>query len=193
VPHESPARSAPERLDVAVDASVMWRGDKPVAAVVAWVFASDPEHLDCENGSGDLTGSLVLPAGVGVLAAELTAIAVAIEQALRLHPLPERLRVLSDSRAALDTLRRARTQGRKARDAEEDALKRVTDATRAAENGRMRIELAHVRGHGGHPLNEAAHRLATDAARQAASQQVASQPAASQRASPRRTGASPGC
>ena len=161
----------------------MWRGDHPVATAVAWAFASNPLRVEPEGGAVGLTGSLVLPAGVGVLAAELTAIAVAIEQALRLHPLPERLRVLSDSRAALDTLRRARTQGRKARDAEEDALKRVTDAIRAAENGRMRIDFAHVRGHRGHPLNEAAHRLATDAARQAASQ----------RAAPRRAGASPGC
>lgn len=180
MPHESPARSAPERLDVAVDASVMWRGDQPVSAAVAWAFASDPLRVEPVDGAPGLTGSLVLPAGVGVLAAELAAIAVAIEQALRLGTPPERLRVLSDSRAALETLRRARTQGRKARDAEEDALKRVAEATRAATNERMRIDFAHVRGHRGHPLNEAAHRLATDAARQAASQQVASQQVASQ-------------
>lgn len=137
-------------IEVAVDASV-------IDGVGAWAWAA----ADGSCGAGT--------AAADVVAAELEAIAAGLRAVCGLateRPARDQdpgTRVLSDSRAALDLIRRARTQGR---GHEVPAIARaLADALAALEQAPGRVELAHVRAHRGHPLNERAHALALGEAR----------------------------
>lgn len=74
------------------------------------------------------------------------------------------VRLLVDSKPALDLIRRAQSQGRPAPEPLRAALAAVLDAHADARAAGIRVRLEHVRAHRGHPLNEAAHTLASSGA-----------------------------
>lgn len=71
-----------------------------------------------------------------------------------------RVRLLIDSKPALDLIRRAQSQGRPAPEPQRAALAAVLEALAATRAAGIHVRLEHVRAHRGHPLNEAAHTLA---------------------------------
>lgn len=70
------------------------------------------------------------------------------------------VRLLVDSKPALNLIRRAQSQGRPAPEPLRAALAAVLDAHADARAAGIRVRLEHVRAHRGHPLNEAAHTFA---------------------------------
>lgn len=70
------------------------------------------------------------------------------------------VRLLVDSKPALNLIRRAQSQGRPAPEPLRAALAAVLDAHADACAAGIRVRLEHVRAHRGHPLNEAAHTFA---------------------------------
>ncbi|MBD8505794.1 hypothetical protein HT102_04755 [Hoyosella sp. G463] len=97
------------------------------------------------------TATRFLPAIADTFHAELAAIELAIDSAPRDLP----LRILSDNQHAVRALGKKANLHRISNASTRRLVQRIT----SKRNGR-RIEISWVRGHNGHSLNEAAHRLA---------------------------------
>lgn len=127
---------------------------------VGWV-------LSYLNGANPLLGSGTVDVGSGgILAGELSAIRKGLQRTVSAHPLLREgfgnLKVLSDSRNALDVIQRVR----KGEPAPRDSKKAIAEAGRICGLSRgVNISFEWVRGHSGDPRNEMADRLAVMARR----------------------------
>lgn len=141
---------------------------RAAAASEAWHVIATDGSVVAGVGAGawvDCTGvESVLPASGDSLAAELTAIIAALEGTRETE---RGVLILTDCRAALDAVRRNRTQGRIPDGSDEVArsVARVGLLMGEMRARGQRVHLRHVRGHAGQPLNERAHALALAAAR----------------------------
>lgn len=138
----------PRPLVVCADGSAGRGG--PAVAGIAWVAAD-----------GDFAWDTV--ATRSALVAELAA----IEAAILAAPAKRALVVLTDSRPAIHAIETLTRTGivplRATAPHRQAATKLITRVVR--ESARRAVELRWVRGHAGHPLNEAADRLAVQARR----------------------------
>lgn len=127
---------------------------------VGWV-------LSYPNGANPLLGSGTVDVGSGgILVGELSAIRKGLQRTVSAHPLLREgfgsLKIISDSRNALDVIQRVREGAPAVRDSKQAIAEagRICGLSRGAS-----ISFEWVRGHSGDPLNEMADRLAVMARR----------------------------